>query len=131
MVAVQPLVLRDGQVLLVKRAKEPGKGRWAIPGGGIELGETVYEAARREIREECSVEISVERVLDVTERIIRDEEGRVSYHFVLICLLARYQGGEVMARSDAEDARWVTIGELDGLATLSRVRAMLARAELS
>ena len=83
-------MFKDEQILLVKRAKEPSKGKWSLPGGGIELGETVYEAARREVLEECSVEIEVERLFDIADSIIPDAEGRISYHFVLIYLLAKY-----------------------------------------
>ena len=88
MVAVHALVLKERQMLLVKRSKEPSKGKWSLPGGRIELGETIYEAAKREVLEECSVEIEIERLLDVGDSIIRDEEGRVQYHFALIYLLA-------------------------------------------
>ena len=115
-------------MLLVKRSNEPSKGRWSLPGGRIELGETIYEAARREVLEECSIEIEIERLLDVGDSIIRDEEGRISYHFVLIYLLAHYKGGDVKAQSDAEDARWVTTEELAKLDTHPQLRAVLMRA---
>lgn len=131
MVSVQALVLKEGRILLQKRSREPSKGKWSIPGGRIELGETLYEAAKREVLEECSVEIEIERVLDVADSIIRDEEGRISYHFVLIYLLARYKGGEVKAQSDAEDARWVTPDELAELDTHPNLRTVLMRAGLS
>jgi len=131
MVAVHPLVIKDGRMLLIKRAKEPGKGKWSLPGGRVELGETVYEAARREVLEECSIEIKIERLLDVADSIIRDEEGRISYHFVLIYLLARYEAGDVKAQSDAEDARWVTTDELDELDIHPQLRSVLIRATSS
>jgi 8-oxo-dGTP diphosphatase len=128
MVSVQALVIKEGRILLQKRLKEPSKGKWSIPGGRIELGETVYEAAKREVLEECSIEVEIERVLDVADSIIRDEEGRISYHFVLIYLLARYKGGDVKAQSDAEDARWVTTDELAELDTHPHLRVLLMRA---
>ena len=131
MVGVHALVLKEGHMLLIKRSKEPSKGKWGTPGGRIELGETVYEAAKREVLEECSVEIEIERLLDIGDSIIRDEEGRISYHFVLIYLLARYKGGDVKAQSDAEDARWVKIDELAELDTHPRLRVLLMRAGLS
>ena len=131
MVAVHALVLKEGHMLLVKRSKEPSKGKWGIPGGRIELGETIYEAAKREVLEECSIEIEIERLLNVADSIIRDEEGRISYHFVLIYLLARYKGGDVKAQSDAEDARWVTPEELAELDTHPHLRILLMRAGLS
>jgi 8-oxo-dGTP diphosphatase len=127
-VAVHTLIFEEGRILLVKRSKEPSKGRWSLPGGGIELGEAIYEAARREVFEECSIEIEIERVLDVADNIIRDEEGRISYHFVLIYLLAHYKDGVVKAQSDAEDARWVTTDELAELDTHPYLGVLLMRA---
>lgn len=131
MIGVHALVIRKGQILLVKRANEPSKGKWGIPGGRIELGETIYEAARREVLEECSVEIEIERVLDVGENIIRDEEGRTSYHFVLIYLLARHESGEIKAQSDAEAARWVRLQEMAELDTHPQPKALIMHAGLS
>lgn len=128
MVAVHPLVLRGGQVLLVKRAKEPSKGKWSLPGGRIELGETIYQAARREIFEECSIEIEIERLLDVTDSIIKDEEGRIFYHFLVIYLIARYKAGEVKAQSDADDVGWFTPAEITALDMNPRLRTVLMRA---
>jgi ADP-ribose pyrophosphatase YjhB (NUDIX family) len=110
---------------MVKRAKEPNKGKWSIPGGGIELGETVYEAARREVREECSIEIEIERVLDSADTIVRDKRARIKYHYVIIDLLARYTGGEIKAQSDAEECGWFTPEELAGLDITPTLRAML------
>jgi len=130
MVAVHPLVLKEGRMLLIKRAKEPSKGIWSLPGGRIELGETIYEAARREVLEECSIEIEIERLLDVADSIIRDEESRIHYHFAIIYLLARYKGGDVKAQSDAEDAKWVTTDELDKLDIHPHLRVLLMQAGL-
>ena len=128
MVAVHALVLKERQILLVKRSKEPSKGRWSLPGGRIELGETIDEAIKREVFEECSIEIEIERVLDVTDSIIRDEEGRVRYHFVLIYLLAQYTQGDAKAQSDAQVCRWVTTEELVGLDMNPQLRPVLMRA---
>ena len=128
MVAVHVLVFKEGRILLTKRSKEPSKGRWSLPGGRIELGETVCEAVKREVLEECSIEIEIERLLDVTDNIIKDEEGHISYHFVLIYLLAGYRAGDIKAQSDAEDARWTTDEELDELDIHPQVRTVLMRA---
>lgn len=128
MVAVHALVLKERRILLVKRSKEPSKGRWSLPGGRIELGETIYEAVKREVLEECSIEIEIMRLLDVKDSIIWDEEGRVQYHFVLIYLLAQYTQGDAKAQSDAEECRWVTTGELVGLDMNPQLRAVLMRA---
>lgn len=131
MASIQALVLKEGHILLQRRSREPSKGKWSIPGGRLELGETIYEAAKREVLEECSIEIEIERLLDVADSIIKDEDGRVSYHFVVIYLLAGYKGGDVKAQSDAEDARWVTLKEIDELDTHPNLRTVLMRAGLS
>jgi ADP-ribose pyrophosphatase len=125
--AVGVVVFKDGKMLAIKRSQEPSKGKWSVPGGRVELGETVYEAARREVLEESSVEIEVERVLDAADNIVRDEKGRVKYHFVIIDLLARYVSGEVKAQSDAEECRWVTPQELLELDITPTVRDMMKR----
>jgi len=115
---------------MIKRAQEPSKGKWSIPGGIIELGETAFEAARREVTEECSIEVEIERVLDSVDNIIRDEEGRIKYHYVIIDLLARYVDGEIRAQSDAEECRWVTPQELMELDITPMLRDMLKRQKI-
>jgi 8-oxo-dGTP diphosphatase len=113
--SVHALVFRGDRVLLVKRANEPSQGLWSVPGGVIELGEGIYEAARRELQEECDIEIEVDRMLNVADNILPDERGRVRFHFVLIYLLARYVSGEARPASDALDVRWVGRAELHTL----------------
>jgi 8-oxo-dGTP diphosphatase len=103
--------MRD-KVLLVLRGQEPSRGKWSIPGGVVELGETIREAARREVLEESGLEIEVGDVIDVVDSIVRDEEGRIEYHYILIDLLATYIGGELTGGSDIDDARWVSEEEL-------------------
>ena len=125
--AVGAVVFKDGKILTIKRGQEPSKGKWSIPGGRIELGETAYEAARREVREECSIEVEIERVLDSVDNIIRDEDGNVKYHIVITDLLAKYVSGEIRAQSDAEECKWVTPGELAGLDLTPMLREMLGR----
>ncbi|MCL6642147.1 MAG: methyltransferase domain-containing protein [Candidatus Bipolaricaulota bacterium] len=111
-VGVSVVVFNDGKILVVRRGREPRKGRWSLPGGVVELGETVRDAARREIREECHIEIEIERALDVLDRIFKDPDGRVQYHYVLVILLARYKSGELHADSDIEAAEWADIHDL-------------------
>ena len=119
------VVYNADKILLVKRAKEPGKGMWSIPGGAIELGETVHEAAAREVLEECSIEIKTENVLDSVENIIRDENERLRYHYVIIDLVARYAGGELKAGSDAAECGWFTTDEVATMNITPTLRAML------
>ncbi len=112
MPSVGTVVLRGDKVLLVRRGQEPSKGKWSIPGGVMELGETIQETARREVREECGVQIEVGEVVEVRDAIVRDSEGRVRYHYVLVDVVARYVDGELTVGSDADDAGWVSEEEL-------------------
>ena len=109
------VVLKGGQVLLIRRGREPGRGRWGLPGGAVELGETVAQAAEREVDEECRLEIEIRDVIEVIDRIIPDDDGRIRYHYILIDLLAEYRRGEPIASSDASEVRWVSEKELDQL----------------
>ena len=112
-VAVGAVVCHQGKVLLVRRGHEPAMGRWVIPGGGVELGETVRDAVRREIREECGIEISVaNEPAAVVDRIDRDTAGRVRYHYVIIDYLADYQSGMLTPGSDVTAAQWVDPADL-------------------
>jgi 8-oxo-dGTP diphosphatase len=96
----------------VLRGQEPSRGKWSIPGGVVELGESIAEAARREVLEECGLEIAPGEVIAVRDAIIHDEEGRIRFHYVLVDVVARSLEGELAARSDILDARWVPEGEL-------------------
>jgi ADP-ribose pyrophosphatase YjhB (NUDIX family) len=103
-------------VVLIKRRFPPLAGRWSVPGGGVEAGETLTGGLAREIREETGLEIEVGPVLDVFDRITRDADGRVEYHYVLVDYLCRPTGGTLQAGSDVSDARVVResdLGEYD------------------
>jgi 8-oxo-dGTP diphosphatase len=121
------VVVREGRLLMVKRSKEPAKGKWSIPGGKLELGETLYEGARREVAEECSIEINIERFLDAADTIIRDPDGRVRFHYVLVDMVGKYKSGRLKARSDAEECRWVNLEEVDRLDITESLKAVLER----
>lgn len=122
------VAVRDGDRLLITRRKnEPRRGRWALPGGVIEVGETVREAAVRELQEECGIEIQPLRVVDVADRVFRDEEGRVQYHYVLVVLLSKYLSGEVKSSSDIDAAEWVQEENLDGYDIPREVREVMLR----
>lgn len=112
--SVGVVVFRDDRVLLVLRGQEPSRGKWSIPGGVMELGETFQETARREVLEECGVQIEVGSVVEVRDAIVHDEGGRIRFHYVLVDVVARYLEGELTVGSDAEDARWVLEVELPG-----------------
>ena len=112
---VGAIVIRDGKVLLVKRGVAPSKGLWAIPGGMIELGETIQQAAEREILEETGIQIQAREPVYTFDMIDRDEEGRIRYHYVVVDVFAFYVSGEPQARDDVVDARWVAPEELEAL----------------
>ena len=107
-VGVGGVVIADGKVLLVRRASEPLRGQWSLPGGVVELGETLKEGVRRELREETGLEVSIVEMVEAFERIVRDAVGRVRYHFVLIDYLCEPVTGEACAGSDVLDVAWVT-----------------------
>ncbi len=112
LVGVGSVIIQDGRVVVVKRASEPLKGRWSIPGGMLELGEKLREGAAREALEETGLKIEVGEVLDVFDAIYVDPSGATQYHYVLIDFVARTIGGELRAGSDVSEARWASEGEL-------------------
>ena len=109
--AVGAIVFRDGAVLLVKRGAEPNRGRWSLPGGCLEIGETVEAGAVRETREETGVDVQPLRVLDVRNFIER-KDGEVRWHYVLIDVLCEYVRGDPFPATDAENARLIPLREL-------------------
>jgi 8-oxo-dGTP diphosphatase len=111
-VGVGAVVVKDGKALIVKRAHEPRKGEWSLPGGRVELGETLVAAVRREILEETGLEIDVGPIVEVFDRVHR-RDGRVRYHFVIVDYLCTCTGGALCAGDDAEDVAWVTGDELE------------------
>ena len=113
--AVGAVVVHDGAVLLVRRGRAPARGVWAVPGGRVELGETLAEATEREVREETGVTVRAGEPIWSFDSVIRDEEGRVAFHYVIVDLLAEYVAGEPRARDDALEARWVRPEDFPGL----------------
>lgn len=112
-VAVGAIVLDDGDILLVKRRTEPAAGTWSLPGGKLELGESLHEAAVREVLEETACKISPRGIAGVVERIVRDDEGAISHHYVIVDLWAAIIDRiDPTASDDAEDARWFAADEL-------------------
>ena len=128
-VGVGAVILHDDKVLLVRRGKAPSFGKWSLPGGLVELGETAREAIAREIAEECGIKIHVVDVAGVIDRIVRDDAGRVRYHYVLVDYLAYPDSTEVVAGSDAAEAQWVEIDRVAELDTTQGLLDMIRRAE--
>ena len=110
---VSVCVIRDGAVLLVRRAHAPAKGLWSLPGGKVEPGEPVRAAAIRELKEETGVTAKLTRLLDVVDIIHRDRDGIVSAHYILTVFAARRLSGKARPASDAEAAAWVRVADLD------------------
>ena len=111
-VAVGAIIVDGTRVVLVKRGKEPLKGRWSLPGGRLELGEALEAATVREAKEETGLDVAIEAFVTMVERIHRDPTGTVLYHFVLADYRCRAVGGALRAGDDADDAEWVEIGDL-------------------
>ena len=128
-VGVGAVILHDEKVLLVRRGKSPSFGKWSLPGGLVELGETTREAIAREIVEECGIKIRVVDVAGVIDRIVKDDTGRVRYHYMLVDYLAYPESTDVVAGSDAADAQWFEIDRLDELDTTQGLLDMIRRAE--
>ena len=126
-VGVGVVVQKDDEILLIQRGQEPGRGMWSIPGGTVELGEHLEQAAAREVREECSIEIQVDEVIEAFDLILRDEVGKPKYHYVIIDFAAHYVSGTVRAGSDVMDACWVNVSGLDRYALNAKTREVIAK----
>ena len=122
------VVMYDGRVVLIRRGKAPSAGEWSIPGGAVELGESVEAALRRVVREETGLDIAVGRFLEVFERVERDDEGVVRFHFVVLDYAATVVGGTLRAGDDAADVALADPGDLDRYALADTVRRVIASA---
>ena len=131
-ISVGVIVIHEGMVLLVKRGAEPLKGQWSIPGGALETGETLKQGAAREALEEAGLRVECGEVVELLDRIYRDETGRVQYHYVLVDYLSALAPGEspenLRRGGDAEDARWFTFDEIDSLTIQEAMRGVLRKA---
>ncbi len=124
-IGVGVIVWRDDHCLLVRRSKPPRSGQWSLPGGRQRLGETVIEAAQREVHEETGVTIAVLDVVTAVDLIERDEAGRVRFHYVLVDVNARWLSGEARARSDAADVLWARLDMLSQLGMWSETERII------
>jgi len=115
LVGVGAIIIENSRVVLVKRAHPPLQAQWSIPGGVLEVGELVRDAAVREAREETGLTVEPGELLGVYDRVLRDPGGRVQYHYVLVDFLCRRVSGELQAADDAAAVRWFTREELPAL----------------
>ena len=125
LVAVGAIVFKDNRILLVRRGKPPAEDLWAIPGGRVEIGETLQEAAEREILEETGITIRALVPVYTFDVIDRDTRGGIRFHYVIVDLTADYIGGEPRAGDDAAAARWVSTDNLATLKVSSKTRQLL------
>lgn len=128
LVGIGVVVFRADKVLLIRRGKPPRLGQWSLPGGLQELGETVFEAARREVREECGIAIEPKAIIDIVDAITPDDAGRVRYHYTLVEVLAEWRSGEPVAGDDALAAEWFDPGAVAGLGLWAQTLRIVAKA---
>lgn len=112
-VGVGAVILDHGKLLLEKRGNEPAKGKWSIPGGVVELGESLEDAVIRETKEETCLDVEAPRLIDVVYQVDLDEEGRVKYHFVIVDYFVTVKDGTAKAASDADELQWVALEEVE------------------
>lgn len=112
-IGIGVVVHKDENILLIKRGKEPNKGRWSLPGGAQNIGETVFEGAAREVLEETAVSTTGHRLIDVVDSIHRDHKNAVKYHYTLIEIACEYEKGQLQALDDAACAQWVPFEKIE------------------
>jgi ADP-ribose pyrophosphatase YjhB (NUDIX family) len=127
--AVSAAIFRDGRVLIVRRARPPAHGLYTLPGGGVELGETLEDAVVREVREETGLAIAPLQLVGFREAIARDASGRIERHFVILPFAARWTAGEIALNEELAEAQWRNPAELAGLKTTEGLAQIVAAAE--
>jgi len=126
-VGIGAIIVCDGKMLLEKRKNDPGKGRWSVPGGVVELGENVTQTVIREVKEETGLDVAEPEHIDVVDQITRDENGRIKYHFVIIDYLVNLKGGTLNAASDADKLEWVSLDDVEKYDLTGTFRAFFER----
>lgn len=128
-VGVGVVVFRGDEVLLAQRGKPPNMYSWSIPGGAQELGETVHEAANRELMEETGIEVDIIGLVEVVDSIRRDDDGAVAFHFTLVDLAAEWRSGEAVAGDDVPELKWVRIDDIDAFDLRAATARVIRKAE--
>jgi len=126
--AVSAAIVRDGKVLAVRRARSPALNLYTLPGGGVEIGETLHEAVIREVREETGLDVEPVTLAGEREVIVRDAQGQVERHFVILCFAARWRAGEPVLNDELDDARWIDPAEIENLRTTEGLADIVAAA---
>ena len=127
-VGIGAVVIKNDQVLLIRRGKPPRLGGLSLPGGAQKVGETVFEGALREVTEETGVEAEVLGLIDVVDSMTRDDDGRLQFHYTLIDVVCRWTSGEPKAGGDAADALWMPLADISGLGLWSETQRIIERA---
>jgi 8-oxo-dGTP diphosphatase len=125
LVGVGAVIIRENHILLIKRGKPPAEGYWSIPGGAVELGETLASALCREIKEECNLDIEIGPPVAVLDSILRDDDKKVLYHYALVDFWVNSVRGKLVCSSDAQEARWIPLSEVPSLKLTSGLLALL------
>ncbi len=125
---VGAVILNSEQILLIKRGKDPHQGSWSLPGGAQKLGETIFEAARREIREETGLKIEILGLIDVVDSIRRDNKGDIEFHYTLVDVAAKVLDGNLKAGGDAQNCRWFTLNEIEAMDIWSETKRVIGLA---
>lgn len=128
-VGVGLVVFKADQVLLIKRGKPPITHEWSIPGGAQDLGETVREAALRELMEETAIEAEILGLIDVVDAVRHDDEGRVLFHYTLVDFAAEWRGGKPLAGDDVVEAHWIDLAKIDALGLWTETVRIIREAE--
>ena len=126
-VGVGAVIVSEGKILLEKRSNEPSKGKWTIPGGLVDLGESIEQAVIRETKEETCLDVEEPQLIDVVDNVDLDETGKVKYHFIIVDYVVKIKSGAVEAASDAEELRWVSLDEVEALDLTQSFRVFFRR----
>ena len=126
-VGVSAVIVEGGRALLVRRASEPLLGEWSVPGGMLELGETLRDGVRREVLEETGLVVEPGEVLDIFDSVLTDGQGRTQYHYVLIDYLCRLVSGEARAGSDVSEVKWVSENDLPAMALRESIEQVVRK----
>ncbi len=130
LIGVGALIHRGDKIVVVKRENEPAKGLWSIPGGLLELGERLYDGVKREVMEETGLDVEIDRLLDVIDNIVYDDDGKICYHYVLIDYLCSSSHGDLKAATDVKEAQWIKLKDVDRLPTTKTLKRLLVKADL-